>query len=96
MTDTSVPTTTPVLSTTVPSVAERLIEAMADKAVTAVATVLIGAGLLAPVGETQFTAVAAGIVVAGANLAWSWILAHRHDTRLRAAVSSPASLPVSK
>ena len=96
MTDTSVPTTTPVLSTTVPSIGQRLIEALADKAVTAVATALIGAGLLAPVGEAQFTAVAAGIVVAGANLAWSWILAHRHDTRLRSAVSSPASLPVSK
>lgn len=90
------PNGTTAQTTTVPSIAERLIQAAADKAATAAATVLIGAGLLAPTGEAQFAAVAGGIIVAGANLAWTWIVAHRHDIRLRTAVSAPASLPVTK
>ena len=96
MTDPSVPENTPLTHTNVPSVAERLIEAGADKAATALATVLLSAGLLSPSGETQFVAVAAGLLVAALNLGWTYALAHRHDLRLRAAVSSPASLPVSK
>ena len=91
------PSTTAVPPTyVVPTLAERMLNDLADKAAVALATALAGYGLLQSDQATQVASVIGGALVALANVAIAYGVQVYRDERLRAVVSAPPAIPVTR
>jgi hypothetical protein len=97
MTDQSpaAPVATPIVAPALPSLAQQIVTALAQKGLTALATAMTGAGIIAPSQGAQVVSLGVAVVLWAASFVWTWARErHTRATLVRAINSPPPTVKV--
>ena len=83
------PGAAPIVAPALPSLAQQIVTALAQKGLTTLATAMTGAGIIAPSQDAQVVSLGVAFVLWGVSFAWTYYREHATRAAIVMAINSP-------